>query len=164
MTPVFGSKAWPRFGLLVLLAGLAPRPGMGGEPCCPPRAATPTARVVLAPRPRAPLGTFTSTPALFVRNGLTSGGFYSPLGFYGNDSMALYGPLSAFRQTSAPVLTYSRGYDGRAVVTPGTSFSSPNLPAMTPVIYPTQANAYYGPRRVSTPPWWQNASNWIDQN
>lgn len=119
--------------------------------------------MVVARRPRGPLGTFYPTPYLYVRS-FQSGSGYSPLDFYGDSTMALYGPLSALRETSAPVLTYSRGYDGRTVVTPGTSFSTPNFPALSPVVYPTQANPYYGPRRLKTPPQWQNATNWIDQN
>jgi hypothetical protein len=78
--------------------------------------------------------------------------------------MSLNGPLSALRFTSAPVITYTRGYDGRAVVTPGTSFSTPNFPALTPVISPTQASNYFGFRESGSPPWWANAINWIDQN
>jgi hypothetical protein len=101
---------------------------------------------------------------MFVRGNGTAGGGYSPLDEFGDSTMALYGPLSGLRSTSAPVLTYSRGYDGRSVVTPGTSFSTPNLGALTPVVYPTQATNYYGFRRSGMPPWWPSAINWIDQN
>lgn len=111
-----------------------------------------------------PLGTFARTPYLFVRGNGPAGGGYSPLGEFGDASMSIYGPLSSFRMTSAPVLTYSRGYDGRTVVAPGTSFSTPNLPSLTPVVYPTQATNYYGPKQSGTPPWWANGMNWIDQN
>jgi hypothetical protein len=72
--------------------------------------------------------------------------------------------LSAFRPTTAPVLTYTRGYDGRTRLTEGFSFSNPNLPALSPVRYPTEGNYYYGPRVVRTMPWGSNAINWIDQN
>jgi hypothetical protein len=129
--------------------------------------AYPAAVAVPAPaRPRAagPLGTFYPTPYIWTRGNAPAGGGYSPLGQFGDTTMALYGPLSAFRFTSAPVLTYSRGYDGRPVVAPGTSFSTPNLPALTPVVYPTQATNYFGFRRSGAPPWWPNAINWIDQN
>ncbi len=130
-----------------------------------PVVAVPTARVVRVQRRHtAPLGTFTETPNVWVRGSGTTGGGYSPLGFYGTQNMVMYGPISAFRETSAPVVTYTRGYDGRTRAVPGTSFSSPNLPTFTPVVYPTQANDYFGFRVSGDPPWWQNAMDWIDQN
>ncbi|MFO0909443.1 MAG: hypothetical protein U0794_14005 [Isosphaeraceae bacterium] len=110
------------------------------------------------------LGSFYPTPDLMVRGNAPAGGGYSPLGSFGNTTLSLYGPLSSLRMTSAPVMTYSRGYDGRTVVTPGTSFSTPNLPALTPVVYPTQGSYYYGFRQSGTPPWWANGINWLDQN
>jgi len=110
------------------------------------------------------LGSVYPTPYMMVRGNAPAGGGYSPLGSYGNTTLSLYGPLSSLRMTSAPVMTYSRGYDGRTVLTPGTSFSTPNLPALTPVIYPTQATDYYGFRQSGTPPWWANGINWLDQN
>jgi len=110
------------------------------------------------------LGTFYPTPYLMVRGNAPAGGGYSPLGEYGNTTLSMYGPLSSFRMTSAPVATYSRGYDGRTVVVPGTSFSAPNYPQLTPVINPTQGSYYYGFRQSGTPPSWQNGINWLDQN
>jgi hypothetical protein len=98
-----------------------------------------------------------------VRGSGTTGGGYSPLDIYGDQTMAIYGPLSPLRATSAPVTTYSRGYDGRTYVGQGTSFSTPNLPRLSPVIYPTQRNYFYGPRVNRTPPWWSSGINWIDQ-
>jgi len=109
-------------------------------------------------------GTFYPTPYMTVRGDAPTGGGYSPLGIYGESTMALYGPLSSLRSTSAPLITYSRGYDGRAVIQEGTSFSTPNLPSATNVIYPTQATYYYGFRESGTPPWWPSGTNWIDQN
>lgn len=99
-----------------------------------------------------------------VRGNWTTGGGYSPIDQYGDSTMVLYGPLSAYRMTAAPVMTYSRGYDGRTVVAPGTSFSAPNQPALTNVVYPTRANNYYGFRTSNDPPWWQDAMQWLDQN
>jgi hypothetical protein len=101
---------------------------------------------------------------MFVRGNGTAGGGYSPLGEFGDATMALYGPLSGLRYSSAPVLTYSRGYNGAPVVRPGTSFSTPNLGGLTPVVYPTQATNYYGFRSSGEPPWWPSAINWMDQN
>jgi hypothetical protein len=92
------------------------------------------------------------------------GGGYSPLGIYGDGSMALNGPFSPLRSTSAPVTTYSRGYDGVVRARPGTSFSNPNQPPLSPVVYPTPRNYYYAPRVNRTPPWWTSGFNWIDQN
>src|SRR5580693_1558854 len=43
------------------------------------------------------LGTFYPTPYLMVRGNWPAGGGYSPLGIYGDASMAVYGPLSPFR-------------------------------------------------------------------
>ncbi len=99
-----------------------------------------------------------------VRGDNPVGGGYSPLGISGDQSMALYGPFSPFRATTASVLTYVRGYDGQIRVAEATGFSTPNLPALSPVIYPTEFNNYYGPRVSRTPPSWSSAINWIDQN
>ena len=165
-----------RTGLLSLaalsLVGLTATPAKAGgwRARTPPgRGPVPTSGVVTA-RPAASvnnygrLGSYFPTPYIMVRGNAPAGGGYSPLGIYGESTMALYGPFSPFRMTSAPVTIYTRGYDGRTVVAPGTSFSAPNLPALTPVVYPTQASNYYGFRQSHTPPWWANASDWLDQN
>jgi hypothetical protein len=110
------------------------------------------------------LGTFSPTPYTVVRGNFPVGGGYSPLGTFGDQTMVLSGPLSSFRATTAPVRTYTRGYDGRPLIIEGTSFSTPNQPDLTPVIYPTQATNYYGPRVLRNPPWWSSGMNWIDQN
>jgi hypothetical protein len=99
-----------------------------------------------------------------VRGNLPLGGGYSPLEIYGDQTLALYGPLSPLRTSTAPVLTYVRGYDGRTRLTEAASFSTPNLPALSPVRYPTVGNYYYGPRVRPNLPWGTNALNWIDQN
>jgi hypothetical protein len=128
-----------------------------------PRVAVPTTYVTdNAPTPM--LGTFYPTPYMTVRGNWPVGGGYSPLGAEGDQTLALYGPLSPLRATTAPVITYTRGYDGRLVPTPAIGFSYPNLPAASPVIYPTQASNYYGFRETRTPPWWKDGINWIDQN
>jgi hypothetical protein len=127
-------------------------------------------RVVPAPQPvcvspvPSTLGTFQPTPYIMVRGNWPTGGGYSPLQFSGDESMTLYGPLSLLRSVTAPVMTYSRGYDGRVYASPATSFSTPNLPGLTPVIYPTSANYYYAPRVNRTPPQWTSGINWIGQN
>lgn len=110
------------------------------------------------------LGTFYPTPYMMVRGNAPIGGGYSPLDAYGDTTLSLYGPLSSLRMTSAPVVTYTRGYNGSAVVQPGTSFSAPNLPSLTPVVNPTSASYYYGFRSSGSPPWWASGMNWIDQN
>ena len=109
------------------------------------------------------LGTFAPTPYLTVRGNWPAGGGYSPLDIYGDMTLPLYGPLSSLRATSAPVTIYSRGYNGAPRATPATSFSNPNLPALSPVVYPRQSNNYYAPRIDRSPPSWANAMNWIDQ-
>src|SRR5262249_13742687 len=68
-----------------------------------------------APSPM--LGSFYPNPYMIVRGSGRTGGGSTPNGYYGENSLALYGPLSPLRATAASVLTYSRGYDG--VVRPG---------------------------------------------
>jgi hypothetical protein len=123
-------------------------------------AARPSAPAVAPPM----LGTFYPSPYTAVRGNFPTGGGYSPLQTFGDTTMVLYGPISSFRAVAAPVRTYARGYDGRPVVLEGTSFSTPNEPDLSAVVYPTKATYFYGPRHQSTPPWWDSGMNWIDQN
>lgn len=106
------------------------------------------------------LGTFVPTPALGVMGNYPSGVGYSPLGTF-NQSMSLIGPYSGFRTTTAPVLTYTRGYDGVVRPTESVSNSYPNYPGLAPFAYPTRANNYYAPR-VRDQPGWESATDWID--
>jgi hypothetical protein len=124
----------------------------------------PTAQPVCISPVAPTLGTFQPTPYMNVRGNWPTGGGYTPLQFYGDQSMMIYGPISPLRAVAAPVMTYSRGYDGRVYALPGTSFSTPNRPELTPVIYPTSANYYYAPRVNRTPPQWTTGIDWIDQN
>lgn len=125
----------------------------------------PTVRPVVAPAPSpAPLGTFYPSVIMRVRADFPTGDGYSPLETFGDTSLDIYGPLSGLRGNAAPVMTYVRGYDGRTAVVEGTSFSTPNLPNATPVVYPTPATYYYRIRDNSIPPSWPKATNWIDQN
>jgi hypothetical protein len=110
------------------------------------------------------LGTFQPTPYITVRGNSPLGGGYSPLDIYGDQTLSLYGPLSPLRVTTAPVLIYTRGYDGSIRITEAASFSTPNLPELSPVIYPTEANNYYAPRINRPPPRGSSVINWIDQN
>ena len=117
----------------------------------------------VAPSPM--LGSFMPSPVVSVRGNGVIGGGYSPLGMYGREqSLSVYGPLSAFRSTSAPVTTVVRGYNGAPVLVEGTSFSNPNQPTLSPVVYPTRASNYSALRFQSTPPQWDKAIMWIDQN
>lgn len=116
----------------------------------------------VAPSPM--LGTFYPETVVNIGGNFELGGGYSPLGTYGDTSASLIGPLSAFRTTSAPVLMYQRGYDGRTRPELSTSFSNPNQPALSPVVYPSRANVLGAPRRLTTPPQWDNAINWVDLN
>lgn len=157
-----------RFWLGLGLAGLLL--GSGGDSQAGDRryrgrsvAVVPAARVRVSD-PNKTLGTFGSTPYLIVRGNGVIGGGYSPGDMYGDVAMDINGPLSAYRSISAPVLTYSRGYNGALVPSVGTSFSNPNLPSMSPVVYPTQANNYYGFPVSGSPPWWAKASSFIDGN
>lgn len=129
----------------------------------------PRRRVETVARPSEPtsypmLGTFTPSPFTIVRGNFPVGGGYTPLDSFGDQTLVMYGPISSFRGTTAPVRQYARGYDGRPVIVEGTSFSTPNQPDLTPVVYPTRVTNFYAPRSLSTPPWWDNGITWIDQN
>jgi len=129
------------------------------------QAVAPAARAVCVSPVPAQLGTFQPTPFVVVPGYGPAGGGYSSLDYYGaGQSLQIYGPLSAFRAVAAPVMTYTRGYDGRVYAKPATSFSTPNMPELSPVIYPTSASYYYAPRVNRTPPQWTSGINWIDQN
>jgi hypothetical protein len=161
-------RAWSRTILFVLgvCAAEAPASFAGDVPGARPLAG---ALVVTRARPRsasnrAPLGTFTPTPYVIVGGSNPIGPGYSPLDIYGDQTLSLYGPLSPFRAMTAPIVSYTRGYDGRLQRVDSASFSYPNLPDLSPVIYPTEANYYYGPRVIRRPPWWPSPINWIDQN
>jgi hypothetical protein len=117
-----------------------------------------------APSGSTTLGTFQPTPTIWIGGSYPTGRGYSPMDIYGDQTLTLYGPLSAFRVSTAPILGYTRGYDGQLRVTEANSFSYPNLPDLSPVVYPTEANYFYGPRVNKTPRWGSNAINWIDQN
>ncbi len=110
------------------------------------------------------LGTFYSTPMIMVRGDSPTGSGYSPLGQYGVNNLLIYGPISPYRSVTAPVRTYSRGYDGSVVEQEGTTTSNPFLPERQPVTYPNANSNYYKPRRMTSPPWWQSGINWVDQN
>lgn len=110
------------------------------------------------------LGTFEPTPYILVGGAAPIAGGYSPLGTYGDTSLSLNGPLASMRSISAPVVTYSRGYDGVLRATPGTSSSTPNLPLLSPFAYPTRRNNYYAPRSSPSQSQWTSGVNWIDQN
>jgi hypothetical protein len=132
-----------------------------------PRTVVPTATVRPADvQPSPMLGNFYPEPYMYVRNnGASGGGGYAPGGLYGSENaLSLYGPFSSLRATTAPLVVYSRGYNGVVQPVPATSFSTPFLPEATPVIYPTRANIYGGFRQSRTPPWWPNGINFVDLN
>jgi hypothetical protein len=110
-----------------------------------------------------PAGSFYPTPTMFVRGNGVVGGGYSPFGMNGDYTLSLYGPLSPYRATAAPVLFRSTGYGG-STDSVGTGFSTPNLPGISNVIYPTRANVANGFGYQRTPPWWDSAFNFLDQN
>jgi hypothetical protein len=109
------------------------------------------------------LGTFFPTPAVGIVGNYPSGVGYSPLGIFGEHAMSLYGPFSSFRTTTAPVLTYTRGYDGVVRPAEAVSTSTPILPLLSPLAYPTRANNYYAPRFRDNPAQ-DSAINWIDHD
>lgn len=115
--------------------------------------------------PTGQLGTFQQIPILNVRSNGIIGGGYSPIGLYGaNNSMDLYGPIAATRQTSAPINTVVRGYNGVATAVDGTSFSNPFRPELSPVQYPTRNSNFTGVRPPRVPNQTGNGILWVDQN
>jgi hypothetical protein len=119
------------------------------------------ARSDLAPSPM--LGTFYPTPFMMVGgNGFSGGEGYTPMQQYGDGAMALYGPFASLRAVTAPVATYSRGYDG--IVRPGVGYATsyPFLPPAGAVVYPTRAVQRGTFRDQTTPPWWDAGYNWVD--
>ncbi len=164
------SRAFPARALLaaavvLLVAGPISHAGDGHRRRARRAAArpvVPTTRVV-DPVYAGRLGTFNPTPVIMVQGNYPVSGGYSPLGIYGEQTMSLYGPFSSMRTATAPVQVYTRGYDG--VVRPGTAISGsyPNLPALSPVAYPTRSNYYYAPH-VRENPAEKSAYMWLDQN
>ncbi|WP_165065536.1 hypothetical protein [Paludisphaera rhizosphaerae] len=114
--------------------------------------------------PAGTLGTFEPTPYILVGGAAPIAGGYSPLGTYGDTSLSLNGPVASLRSVSAPVVTYSRGYDGVVRQVQGTSSSTPNLPLLSPFAYPTRRSNYYAPRTSPPLSQWTSGSTWIDQN
>jgi hypothetical protein len=153
--------------VLVLLPTFTPgKPALAGEPPWHSRRTVVVTRARPRPAPSSntTLGTFQPTPVVWIGGSYPTGPGYSPMSTYGDQTLTLYGPLSAFRVSTAPVLGYTRGYDGQLRVTEANSFSYPNLPELSPVVYPSESNYFYGPRVNKTPRWGSNAINWIDQN
>lgn len=164
MSRVVTGRCWPAWlALLGLFAGDAE----AGWPLRRARRAAVVVRPTARVEPRPPgrmLGSFYPDPMISVAgNGYTGAG-YTPMDMYGPNTLSLDGPISPFRSTSAPVLTYERGYDGLTRPTTHTSFSYPNRPDVGPIVYPTRSNYYWGFRESGTPPQWDRAINWIDQN
>lgn len=110
------------------------------------------------------LGSFYPDRYVFVAGNNEPGMGHSPLGMYGPNNLVIDGPFSAWRSRSAPVATYSRGYDGSLVPTRGTGFSYPNRPEIAPIVYPTRGNIANGFRQSGVPPQWYDSINWLDQN
>jgi hypothetical protein len=154
--------------LLVLgcLATAAAPATAGGPHARARRARVLVPTTAVAPAPAAPMQSsgFFPTPMALIRGSGNAGGGFTPLGQYGPYSMSYFGPFSAFRATTAPVVVYSRGYDGVYRPTVARTFSTPNLPAASPVVYPTQSTHVDGPRRPIFFPPNDAAVNWLDQN
>ena len=111
------------------------------------------------------LGNFIPQPYMSVGGTSRYSQSYAPLGMFGNVTLAEYGPQSANRQVAAPVVTYSRGYDGVVRQSEGIGFTFPYRPSIAPLTYPTRANFSRGfGVNGGTPPAWDSPLNWIDQN
>ncbi len=125
------------------------------EPCntCPPRA-----------QPRS-LGTFYETPYMTVGgNGVTGGLGYTPLQQYGDSTMSLYGPFSALRAKTVPVLLYQRSAGGEVRAELGTASSYPFLPPASPVQYPARTQTRGESRSLIRNSPGDTGFNWADQN
>jgi hypothetical protein len=151
-------------GLVFLMPPSAEAGGRWGRRRPAPLVVRPTAARVVAQPAEKMLGSFYPDPMISIGGNGYVGAGYSPLDMYGPNTLSLDGPLSPFRSTSAPVLTYERGYDGLLRPRTRTSFSYPNRPDIGPIVYPTRANYFWGFRESGTPPQWDRAVNWIDQN
>ena len=164
---------------LALVSGL-PQAEAGGwfRKTTPPTAPVPTVTRVVVPTaapvvvarpenqlaPTGMLGSFTPSNYIFVRGNGVVGGGYSPLGSFGQTSMDIYGPFAALRATTAPVVQYSRGYDGRLNRFDGFSTSTPFFPSQSSVVYPTRASNFSAIRGPGIPPQTGSGMNWVDQN
>ena len=62
---------------------------------------------------------------------------YSPLDIYGDQTLPLYGPMSAFRVSTAPVLIYAGATTVSSASSRQIHFPIPIFP-MSPVVYPTE--------------------------
>jgi hypothetical protein len=150
-------------GLALVVAGLVSSAEAGDHffrrKARPVRETVTTVRPEDRVEPTPMLGSFRSTPTIFVGpNPMIASG-------YGREnSLGVYGPLSAFRAYAAPVQTVVRGYDGIPTVVEGTAFSYPNMPTLSPVVYPTRASNYSALRYQTTPPQLDRGTNWIDHN
>lgn len=105
------------------------------------------------------LGSFRSTPYVLVGRYPIMGG-----GLGRENSLLVYGPTSYFRSYAAPVETVVRGYDGVPTIVEGTAFSYPNMPSLSPVVYPTRASNYSALKFQTTPPQRDRGTMWIDHN
>ena len=158
------------FGLLTLsIPWMSPPSSSAGDPYrySRPRRVVETrfAPTVEVQGSEGTLGTFEPTPYVIVRGNGTTGGGYSPMQMYGDQTMVMYGPTSVFRSTTAPVTTYVRGYDGNLQPVSGVSFSNPNLPGLSPVVYPTKSSSYSRSRMDNGVPIRpKDSMNWIDQH
>ena len=149
---------------LICIAGIAADARAGWPRTRRARVVPTSTRRVAGVAPSPMLGSFYPETTVNIRGNFEAGGGYSPLGTYGNTAATLYGPLSAFRATAAPVVMYGRGYDGSYRPEVGTGFSTPNQPAISPVVYPTRLNSVGASHRMTTPPQWDSGINWIDLN
>jgi hypothetical protein len=162
-------RIMPIVGLILI--GSSTPSAMAGGPLFRRRARPVVETACPAPDPRnrvAPtgmLGSFVPSPVVSIRDNGVIGGGYSPLDQYGfGNSMSIFGPLSAFRQASAPVNTVVRGYDGVPTLVQGTGFSNPMQPGLSPYVYPTRASNYSALRFQGTPPQRDKGLMWIDEN
>jgi hypothetical protein len=159
----------PRTGRLALVCALLLCSiGMASRGGDPPRRWYPTGFYgqpidPANPAPSPGLGTFYRETSLMVGGSYPIGPGYSPLS-QSQANASLYGPLSAFRAQAVVVPSYTRGYDGRTYVGRAVTFSYPNFPPFSPVVYPTQGSRTPGPLRFSAPAGRPSAVNWIDQN
>ena len=166
----FAPRLWSiRSSIAIVFVVLSAQPSKAGGPPFHWRGRVMVETFETLPRPQdrvartGMLGTFYPSPTTPINDNTIIGQNRSPLGSYGREnSLSVYGPLSVFRATSAPLTTVVRGYDGIPIVVQGTSFSNPLRPSLSPVIYPTRASNYSALKYQTTSPRRDSSILWLD--
>ena len=99
-----------------------------------------------------------------LQGNLDTGPGYSPLGLYGDQTMADYGPFSIYRARTTNVVIRSRGYDGLYRNTLGTTETYPNFTRPGMISSPNRESNFFKPWGPSGSRVPGDAINWLDLN